>query len=120
MKTGGLIEAFAMQAKKTPVEFLTDLIARHSKLQTMELELGMSYQAIKAAMARHGITRHKSKDFEYQGVTDSLHGHCRRLGLPIKNTEVDGSRFGLTKPQALDYALYRQTWDKYRGNHEPS
>lgn len=120
MKTGGLIEEFAMQAKKTPVEFLTDLIARHSKLQTMELELGMSYQAIKAAMARHGVTRYRCKSFEYHGITDTMRGHCRRLGLPIKNTEVDGARFGLTKPQALDYALYRQTWDKYRGNHEPS
>ena len=120
MRKGSLIEAIAKMQNQTPVEFLTDLLARHKKQETMSAELGISKSAIMEAFKRYGITRHKCKDFEYQGVIDSFRGHCRRLGLPIKNTAVDMDRNGLTKPQALDYGRYKKTWDKYRSNHDAS
>ena len=108
VKNYGLIEALATMSQKTPKDFLTDLLSRHSKQESMAAELGISRSAIVAAINRHGIAMRKSCEFEYRGVVDCFRGHCRRHGINFKNAQQDCYRLSLTKIQSLDYWLSRK------------
>ena len=115
MAIAGLSAAVGM----TPEPYLADLCARHSKLETMALEVGIAHQSLYQAMRYYKVSRLRSYDFDYDGIVDSFRGHCRRYGIKPEPAEMMAYKYGLNRYQSLTMALIEKKGktmtDKIRG-----
>lgn len=67
----------------------------------------MGYQLRKRSVTRPAPakTRRKTHKFEYQGQTDTMSGHARRLGADPKDAHSARTLYRLTKEQAIEFAV---------------
>jgi hypothetical protein len=84
-----------------------------NKLQVMQAITGTSYQTVQKWFRRHEVIRHNHHDFEYQGIMDSMIGHCRRLGLNPATVETYRWRYGMSRREAV--MIYHIAGGKLQG-----
>ena len=110
-----IIKHKARDAGLSEVDYLRQLLTRHTKYKSMADEVGVCHVAIIRAMQKHGLTKPHARAFEYGGHLTTIFHHCKRLGLIYNNVLQNKSRYRFTGKQALDHALKckakRQTSD---------
>ena len=114
----GLITRLSAAVSMTPEQYLAGLCARHSKLETMALEVGIAHQSLYRALRHYKVARLRSYDFDYDGIVDSFRGHCRRYGIKPEPAEMMAYKYGLNRYQSLTMALIEKgetMTDKIRG-----
>lgn len=87
----------------TPKELLERIVTESgNKCEVIGLNMGMTAQAALALLKKYGVERKNAWDFEYGGVSDSMRGHCRRLGLNATRVYNYKYQHQLSNVQALD------------------
>lgn len=100
-----IIKHKAREAGLSEVDYLRQLLTKHTKYTSMAAEIGVSYVGIIKALQRNGLTKQDCRVFEYGGHLATIIGHCRRLGLNDHTIQQNKSRNKFTSKQALDHAL---------------
>jgi hypothetical protein len=93
----------------TPREFLENLNRQAcGKMDVAAAILGFSDRSrVSRLFTAHGVKWRSCRDFDYRGTTDTLRGHCIRLGISFKRAKLYRQRHGGDSVATLDYYVNR-------------
>jgi len=101
MANNWAVQRQAAMAQTTTHDILAGFIAQGWNQKRIAAELGITGGAASMLLRRHGLRC----GIVYQGIRDSVAGHCRRLGLCTSAVWRTKSVFRLTDAEALDVEL---------------
>ena len=106
---GDIVARRAADLDMSPGDYLRQVLAEcGNKFELVAITLSMSISGVVLAIKRYGVSKPDSRAFEYGGRTDTISGHCRRLGLSRASVQHYRVLNGISKQQAIEFALKRR------------
>lgn len=85
------------------------------ELKSIAAMLGVSIPRASQLLHKYGVVTGDKRAVEWQGVTDTIAGHCRRVGISACDVRTTKCRENLSSADAMDIISARQSYRRARG-----